>query len=354
MKSKKTGLIIALVIIFLTLIYIFLAVKPLSKEFHFDPEWKISLASPALYENTENKDTLYFKLGQTLGYVTEDGKVTEYKTFPFQASICDNYYAIYNANASNTPFYNNKGEVAGIIHSSGYPYFIDNKIFNFLPGGTSIEKLYPQGNVEWTYEGILPITAFASKNKYTALGFNDGQIKVFDNDTGSSLIEFSPGGCDYPVIMGLDISGSGDYIAALVGHEKQRFIISEKSDKQQRIIVSYFFEESSPFRSLVHFTKDDSRVFYILKKNIGIYDFTAKEQTLIPLNDKIINIEEADDLVFLLGKSKNHYTVYMIDKTNTLEGKFSFSAQNAFMKIFNNNLYVGNDTSLSKISLKKE
>ena len=74
---------------------------------------------------------------------------------------------------------------------------------------------------------------------------------------------------------------------------------------------------------------------------------------MIPISDRIINIEESEDFVFLLGKTKSQYTVYMIDKTNTLEGKFSFTADTAFMKTFNNNLYIGNNTSISKISLSR-
>ena len=353
MKSKKIAPLIIFLIIFFTLIYIILAAKPLGKEFQFTPEWKISVSAPAIDENKESKPTIYFKLGQSLGYFTEDGKVTLYESFPAIASISDYYYSIYSTNSTKIPFYNQKGELQGAIKTAGYPYFRDNNSYIFLPGGNSFSKVLYNGDTAWTYEGTLPITAFASSQKYTAAGFADGKIKLFDNSDGSTAIDFAPGGSDYPVILGLDISSDGNYIASVSGHEQQRFVLSQKENNQQKIIFHYFISESSPYRTLVHFTEDNSRVFYLFEGNLGIYNIATEKNYIIPISDRIINIEESEDFVFLLGKTKSQYTVYMIDKTNTLEGKFSFTADTAFMKAFNNNLYIGNNTSISKISLSR-
>lgn len=353
MKSKKIVLPVTLLIIFLTITYIILAARPLGKEFQFTPEWKINVSAPAIDPNTENKTTIYFKLGQSLGYFTEDGKITLYETFPNMASISEYFYAVYSTNSSSVPFYNQKGQLQGNIDISGFPYFSDINSYSMLPGGSSFTKLDSTGKPHWTYEGTFPITAFSSTSKFTAAGFADGKIKIFDNIDGSLAVDYAPGGSDYPVILGLDISSDGNYIASISGHEQQRFVLSQRENNQQKIIFHYFIQESSPYRTLVHFTKDNSRVFYVYEGNIGVYNLKTDKNYTIPMSDHIIKIDESDDLVFLLGKTKNKYTVYMIDKTNSLEGKFSFEADSAFMKTYNNNLYIGNDTSISKISLTR-
>jgi len=61
-----------------------------------------------------------------------------------------------------------------------------------------------------------------------------------------------------------------------------------------------------------------------------------------------------DSIYFLLGKNKNEYTVYIIEKTNILTGSFSFEAESAFIKTNNNNLFVGKDATISKIVISKE
>mgnify|MGYP007070245193 CR=1 FL=1 len=72
------------------------------------------------------------------------------------------------------------------------------------------------------------------------------------------------------------------------------------------------------------------------------------------MESKIISIEESDDFVFLLGKNGNVYTVFLIDRTNTLEGMFTFESGSAFINCDDNNLFVGSDNSISRIAITKE
>ena len=56
----------------------------------------------------------------------------------------------------------------------------------------------------------------------------------------------------------------------------------------------------------------------------------------------------------MLGKKNNTYTVYIIEKTNSLEGSFSFKADSAFIHVQDDNLFVGKDYTISKIKVSKE
>ena len=205
----------------------------------------------------------------------------------------------------------------------------------------------------WQYEGIIPITAFSAKKNFTAIGLSDGTIKVFDNVTGETQITFSPGGSDYPVILGLDISEDGEYIASISGHNQQRFVLSHKEGAGQKIIYHTFLDTDSPYRTLIHFCDDKKRVFYNFENNLGIYDLNNQKNTFIKLQSKVISIEESDYFIYLLGKDKQEYTVSLIENTNTLGGSFSFNADTAFIHSVDNNLYIGKDNTISCLSISK-
>ena len=353
MKAKKhIGLALFLIII-ISIIYIILAAKPLNKEYSFTPVWKISTANPVLKEPS-SKTQSYFKLGQTLGYFDDDGNISLFKTFPSKVAISSKYFATYNSEAKNTPFYNADGSQAGVIEASGFPYFSDDLIYVFLPGGCSFSKCSDTGSILWTFEGTFPITAFSAKKDYTAVGLSNGTIKILNNETGATEIDFAPGGSDYPVILGLDISEDGQYIASISGHNHQRFVLSHREENQQKIIHHRFFDEDSPYRTIVHFSRDGKRIFYNYYNGLGIYDLDKKTERTLELKDKLISIEETDDLTILMGKEKNNYTVSIIDNTDTLEGAFSFTADSAFIHASDNNIYLGKDNSISKISVSRD
>ena len=354
MKTKKfVGLFIFLGLL-ISIIYILLAVKPLSYEYQFTPVWKINTSNPVITEPVPGKTSNFFHLGQTLGYFDEDGNISLYKSFPSKVSISDYYYAIYTSEAENTEFFKSTGEKAGVIQASGFPYFVDDLIYVFLPGGCSFSKCTESGSIEWTFEGTLPITAFSAKKQFTAVGLANGTIKVLDNETGSAIIDFAPGGSDYPVILGLDISEDGQYIASISGHNHQRFVLSHREGNQQKIIYHKFFEYDSPFRTVVHFCKDGKRVFYNYHDGLGIYNLSDKSEKTIPLKAKLISVEETNDFVILLGKEKSNYTVSIIDSTNTPEGSFSFTADSAFINASGDDIYLGKDNTISRMTVSKE
>ena len=353
MKAKKHIGLALFLIIFISIIYIILSAKPLNKEYSFTPVWKISTANPVI-NSASSKNVSYFHLGQTLGYFDDDGNISLFKTFPTKVSISKDYFATYSTEANNTEFFKADGTKAGVIEASGFPYFSDNLIYVFLPGGCSFSKCSETGKILWTFEGTFPITAFAAKEKYTAVGLSNGTIKVLNNETGVTEIDFAPGGSDYPVILGLDISDDGQYIASISGHNHQRFVLSHREENQQKIIYHRFFEDDSPYRTIVHFSRDGKRIFYNFYNGLGIYNLENKTERTLELKDKLLSIEETDDLTILMGKKKNTYTVSIIDNTDTLEGSFSFTADSAFIHASGNNIYLGKDNSISKISVSRE
>ena len=147
MKTAKKIRMFTIIIIIFTLLYLFFAAKPLSKEYQFNPVWNINTSYPVVKNSNLQEKPVHFHLGQTIGYFDSEGTVTHYKTFPSKVSISDFYYATYDTNASNIPFYFPDGKEAGIISASGYPYFVEDLIYVMLPGGSSFAKCDEKGSV---------------------------------------------------------------------------------------------------------------------------------------------------------------------------------------------------------------
>ena len=361
MKTKKLIPIYILILFISLVLYTIFAIKPLGKEYQFSPVWKINTSNPSIKNVPEGTKKFYFNLNKSVGYFTEDGDITLYEKYPVKAAISDNYYAIYDNYATDVPFFNNKGEKVANIEASGFPFFQDDLIFVFLPGGSGFAKCNEKGEVDWSFVGTLPITAFSAKKNYTAVGFANGFIKIFNTATGALQLTYAPGGSDYPVILGLDISDDGQYIASISGHNEQRFVLSRREGNQQKIIYHTFIDSDLPYRTLVHFCEDNNRVLYNYEGHLGIFDIEKEENTVLPMKNKIVEIEETDDLTYLLGKGNKkdakgnkEYSVYIVERTNALEGQFSFNAQNAFIKTEGDNLYVGKDHFISKLTVTKE
>ena len=353
MNNKKITLTLVLALSF-TVLYLLFAIKPLGKEYHFEPEWETSILSPLGLPDSDKIQ--FFKLSNKTGYFDEHGHIIQIESIPegHKASISEKYYSVYPLNADKSDFYNKEGIKCGTISESGFPFFVKDRVFVFLPGGTGISRCDDTGKVLWTYDGIIPITAFSSKEASTAIGFADGNIKVFNTMTGEMILEYAPGGSDYPVILGLDITEDGNYIASISGQSRQRFVLAHKENTQVKIIHHKFIPENYSTQCLVHFTNDENTVFYNYKNGIGIFNLDTEKDTSIKIKSRILSIEESENLVFFMGKDKNKYTVYIVEKSNSLAGNFSFTAESAFIRADNDNLFVGKNNSLSKINISKK
>lgn len=353
MKSAKNLYFYIILAIIFSIAYIVFAIKPLGTEYQFTPEWKIDVTNPSLSKPEEDQTLLPFKLGQTLGYFTPDGKVTTFVTFPQKASISKNFYTYYNNNNTVAEYFTPDGKSAGKISITGFPMIDGSRIFVFLPGGSSFVKCTPEGKREWEYGGAVPITAFDSSDNAIVLGFADGNICEFSHN-GTLLQRFTPGGSDNPVILGAAVSKSGKYIATISGQNKQRFVLAKRDEAQTKITTHEFLNSKEPSQKLVKFSSDDSTVYYATENELGIADVATGKKSHLKINGNALALQEAENTVFLLSEKDDTYTVYIIEKFATLIGSFTFQADSAFILTNENKLYIGKDSTISCISISKK
>ncbi|MCR5219311.1 hypothetical protein [Treponema sp.] len=336
------------------LLYIILAMRPLGKELHFIPEWTQDIFHVEESRETE-EDLIPFKLGQNIGYFTEDGRITKNIPFPYKASISDSYYTIFGANNTSADFYKCDGSKAGTIELSGFPYFDGDRVYLFLPGGNSFIKCDETGKAQWKFENYAPITAFSSSKGGTIAGYADGTLISFNND-GSINHRFSPKGSKYEIIFGAGISSDGSSVACISGRDRQRFVVARKEKGHSRIVFHEYLNEESSEQELVKYSLNDRAIYYSYKDNLGIYSFKDEKSFHIPMKGNVVQIEESDSsgLVFVLSREDSKYTVTVLEKFNHIAAKFSFDAECAFIQARGDNFFVGRNSKISRLTVSKK
>lgn len=352
MKAKKSTAFGIIICVSVCLVYCIIAAKPLGHEYQFVPKWKIDIAD-RISSDAQDKEKIYFKLGQSIGYFSADGKIISATSFPFKASISDYYYAPYTAEAKNTQFFTPDGILVGTIGLTGFPLFDNDRIFVFLPGGNSFAMMNDDGSTNWIYRGTIPITAFDSSESGCVAGFADGSVCTFTSNGKRDYI-FSPGGSDFPIILGAAISPSGEYIAVVSGRNRQRFVLAQKDGAQAKIIMHFFVDKDDPYQKLVQFSKSGEHVFYCSTGSLGIISIDGKKHGKIQVPGQVLSIKEMSNGAFILSKENKTYTVTFVENFATFAGAFSFDANTAFIQTKDNMLFVGKDTTISHIEILKE
>ncbi len=353
MKKKRNYKLVIITAVF-CFIYIQFAFKPLGSELHLTPDWTFSITRPA-QEIDETDKLIPFKLGQTIGYFTENGKLASSITYNFNAAISSDFYATYNADNTVTKVLTPSGEEKTSIKAAGFPYFSEDRLFVFLPGGTSVAHFSDSGEKLWQYESYAPITAFSSTKGGSVIGFADGNIVSLDSN-GTVNQQFYPGGSDIPVISGADISEDGHLIACVCGQKKQRFVVSEKNGEHSKIIFHEYLDEETNSQVLVKFNKKADTIYYNHKNGIGVVNLQESKSSHIPLKGIITQIEESEEnnLIFILSKNNDTYTLSILEPFDQILSQTSFKAKSSFIQIRGDYVFMGRDDTISRMTISKQ
>lgn len=351
MNSKKRFKLIVCLLIF-CFVYIIVALRPLGHELHLTPDWAVTI--DRIQEQKEDDILIPYRLGQSIGYFTEDGRVISSTAYPYNATISNTYYSIYGADNSETVIYNTNREVAGKINTPGFPFFDDDRIYMFLPGGTALAEFDVDGTQKWEYEYYAPITAFDSTESGTVAGFADGFIVSFDKN-GNVDQQYFPGGSKIEIILGAGISKDGRYIGCVSGQQQQRFVVSEKNGEHSKIIFHEYLPQDFSRQVAVKFNEACNIVYYNYNGGIGIVDLETQKSAHIPVQGVVAQIEESteEDLVFVLSHDNNKYTVTAIEPFNHVAGTFTFDGECSFMQIRGNKLFIGKDNKIFRLTISK-
>ena len=351
MNPRKKKAIIFISCFLFIIHYLIFAAAPIDSTFKLNSKWSISLSdAPISYKD----GGIPFKTGQMLGYFSPDGTLNALTSFPFMASVSKDAWTTYGSDAEETAFYAPDGTLLGTIKEAGFPWLTDKGNYLFLPGGTGFDKLDSTGNSLWRYEDIAPITAFSNTSDGCIVGFADGKLVTFKND-GTIDYSIYPAGSNYEIILGVDISEQNNLTACVCGIDRQRFILFKNTDGQNKIIYHEYLENNLREQTFVKFSKDSDKVFINDYNGLGIIDCTTLMSKHIPIEGKIIAIEEQpeNNMFFVLTKNDGSYSVYIFENPSSKVGSFSFNATNAFIITEGSELFIGADSTISKFEVTK-
>lgn len=350
---KKVNFILPLCIA-ASALYIILAIRPLSKELHFKTVWTIdSTKVSSSLDDTPQEDLIPFKAGQVLGYFSSKGKLHLLTTFPYKATVSQKDYSIYGTGDKSIEIFSNLGEKTGNIDLQGFPFFQNEKKYLMLPGGNSFAALNDSGQLLWKFENYVPITAFSTSPSAVVVGYADGSVITFD-DQGKIESNFYPGGSKYPAILGVAVSDDASMTAAITGQENQRFVLAKKDGALTKILYHEYLESQTKRQVLIKFSLDSSHCYYAHNDCLGVFNLTTQKANHIPIQGQILSIQETADKksVFVLSKKDSLYSLTLLQNYDLYAGKTTFKAQNAFIIVKDNSLFVVKDSSISRIDIE--
>ncbi len=338
----------------IALAYFFLSYTPLQTELHLRPEWTRDILKTP--DQIASENILPFRLGNKGGYFTHSGKIVSVVDIPYKAVFSKNFYSLYSQDSQEISVQSPYGQTLCKIKAAGFPFIQQDRIFLFEPGGSAFAFVNKSsGNLEAEWEAAAPITAFNSSENGSVAGYADGQLLVFDK-YGRKKIEVFPGGSDYPVILGADISDSGKMFACVCGLDPQRFVLYRDEVNYEKIIYHEFLKVNLTRQAKVHFSDNERYVYFDSIDALGVVDTKSGEAKRVPLSGTILDIQESpvDQSVFVLSRyAKKYYTITILEKWTEKAGQFSFEADSAFILADGNTLFVGRDNKISRLSISK-
>ncbi len=349
--NDKNFPLFPLIFIFM-LIYLFSAVQISEKKLDIKPEWTIKIDENAVMPAPLTGKPIPFRLNNVMGYCTEDGMLVSLIPIEKNAAISADFWALYDNNAENTFFFTSGNEQSGVIDRAGFPFFTQNGIFVFHPGGASFSRHNDKGLTQWLYEYYAPLTAFSVSHAGCAAGYADGNLTCIDSE-GKIAARFYPGGSELEVIFGAALSQNGKYAACISGLNPQRIIAAELENGKAKIIHHEELTEELTEQTLVRFSEDNKYVFFNGKSGLTSLLLNEKKSFFIPFKGRILDIRDFGDkdIFFVLSKDGRTYTVTVLYDGRYNKGSFSFKADSAFLYTDKGSIYVGADDRISKMTL---
>lgn len=360
MKNKKNIIVLIWIALAIVIIYTFVAFRLTKSEIQFLSKWTFSLDEQAV-ASQDSSNLVSFRLGDTLGYFSTAGNFAYKYQIPLlkngklaNSTISSNFWTIYDAESSNFTICNPDGSKVVKISAQGNPFIQEDKLFLFTLGGSSFINYDLSGKELWRSEGYVPIISFSSSDAGTVVGYADGEVRCLTN-SGDLAFSMYPGGSEFPIILGTDISDSGEYVACVSGIESQRFVLIRRTGNQQKIVFHEYLEGNVKENVNVYFTQDSNFVYYNFENSLGIVDCKKLVSKHLNVKGKVLKISEipSENIAFVLSKEGEVCTITIIEGMSNILGTYEYQAKNTFISAKDNYLFIGADDKISCIQVVK-
>ena len=340
------------------LIALFILPENLQKENFFQKDWYVPLNEIKPFvpdEQKVNAEVLIpFVTASRIGYIDKAGTLLMNLERMNGSIISINEWAVWNS-VNDEKIIKKLDGTAIKISANEVPFFHGNRIFSASADALVLTEYSKEGKVLWSYMLPCHVSAFSANDSLVACGLVNGDIVILDNK-GNEISYTKIGGSRIEVILGLAVSISGYYVAAITGIDQQRLIILERGQKNYRIIKHKYL--TSSFRSQVHIyiTSDESYVFYKDMSGIGVFGIKQNENKLLPIPADTFAVYEGSGSlgVCLVADFMHERTVYIMNKPNVIVGKIKLPDKNTFFALKDSTLLFDDGSGIAAIFFKKD
>jgi hypothetical protein len=338
--------------------YALFAAFPVPKETVLSSKWLLSLDTsyPASAEEAKKQSGFFpFQLENRFGYVSPEGIFTIQREKKEYALLSPARWAEFSGESESIAIKNPFDETEFTIESpSGYPFFLDKKVFLMHREQNTISRLDDAGKPLWKYDFAAPLTCVDAASDILVAGLLDGTIEIIGGD-GRRRDVSKPSGSRLAAIYGCAVSQNGGKIAVISGRDDQRFLLIELVGGIWRITYHEFLGDGFNRPVRVTFINGERFVAFEREGGVGVYDTARRVSVTAPVAGRILSIDSdgSGGLIFVLAAEKEERKkIIVLDNSARVLISAPFQSAGGFLDRRGNELYLGGGRVLAAFSIE--
>lgn len=344
-------------------VYFFVFAEQLAPELSAVPRWRVDLTAAPLPAGpsssvpvgaTPADAPIPFVAGNRYGYFRADGTILFLADAAGGVAISDQGYVVSDAASSDGTMGQARGQAKTVIHDIR-PFFEAGRLFSASADGSGVSAYDSSGNLAWSYTFPCQLSAFAASQSLVVGGTVDGWLEGVNPD-GTKAFEFAPGGSRLPVILGIAVSPSGAWVAAMSGIDRQRLIVLGRGDAKYRVKSHRYLESDyrEPVKLIV--MSDERHVLYRRPDGIGVWSVEGKVDAVLPVkaDDFDVSIDAALDRAYLVARRGGTTEIAVYRQPASLTGTISLPESSEYVRFIGSSAYIGGQSWLARFDFVED
>ncbi len=354
--NKGRRMVVTILVALVTLLlYFWVFAEPLSPELSAVPAWKVDVTAGAGTGHVEPEPRLMaFVSGDRFGYHTLDGSVVATIDAPRGTPVSDSSYILRAAGESFRSLRSADGALVARIDADA-PFFSRGRLFSAENNGSGVAAYDEHGVRQWVYSFPCQISAFAAGDKIVVAGTVDGWLEGVGAD-GTTAFSLAPGGSRLAVVLGLDVSRSGDWVAAVTGIDRQRLVVLGRGGTGYRITSHKYLDSDyrEPVRVVI--MEDDRHVLYRRPDGIGVWALDGSVDELLPVkaDDFEVAFDRARGIACLLARRGQKAEIVVFRLPATVLGRVALPDASEYVRFSGSSVFIGGGSWLGRFDFVED
>ena len=350
-----------LVAVVLIAVFFFVFSEPLRPELSAAPRWTIDLSASVASAEASAQDrvdasAVSFSTASRFGYFGTDGSIgfVGEATGPVPMSDSSYVSAELVPGGTNYSLRSPVGARVAELDASA-PFYSSGRLFSAQADGSGVAAYDGKGNRLWSYTFPCQLSAFSAGEGLAVGGTVDGWLEGVDSG-GRRAFSFAPGGSRLQVVLGLGVSRSGNWIAAVTGVDRQRLVVLGRGGADYRVASHRYLDSDyrEPVRVVV--LDDDRHVLYRRADGIGVWSVDGAVDELLPVkaDDFDVSLDAERGLALLVARRGKKAEVVAFRLPATLLGRVPLPDGSEYVRLIGSSVYFGSGDSISRFDFMEE